>query len=216
MSVYSRANNHLQSKPMNMSWIRYYKDNLFSIYLVSLWQRTATFEQCIMQVWSRYYYFHSLSLSGTHTRQIGESSLPGRYVYVPSSTVVGLYYHCRVYLDLTSLFTDLISFHHICSFLLLEAFLLTLTLEVYPCFKVRWDHMQLFPGLIIIIIMIVSQLWHIVYQQSSGSNRKWSNLFFVVLYALHVLGSAGVVCWVIFTHSFPTFLTIAASVEQVL
>ena len=45
-------------------------------------------------------------------------------------------YHCRVYLDLTSLYTDLISFHHICSFLLLETFLLTLTLEVYPFFKV--------------------------------------------------------------------------------
>jgi hypothetical protein len=184
------------------------------LHVVSLWQRTATFEQCIMQVWSRYYCFHSLSLSGTHTRQEGEYHLPGCYVYVPSIVAWWIFLHCRVYLDLTSLYTDLISLHHICWFLLLEAFLLTLTLGVYPCFKVIQDHqLLLFP--LFTITYSCFQLWHTVYQQSSDSSRKWINLFFAMLYAVYVLGSAGVVCWVVFGHSFPTFLTIAASVEQV-
>lgn len=133
-------------------------------------------------------------------------------LYLPS-IVAWWICHCRVYLDLTSLYTDLISFHHICWFLLLEAFLLTLTLEVYPCFKVVWDRQLLFISLIVAYPYF--QLWHTIYQHSSHSSRKWINLFFAMLYAVYAFGSAGVACWVIFAHSFPTFLTIAASVEQV-
>lgn len=66
------------------------------------------------------------------------------YMYVLQNDV-DLTCPCRVYLDLTSLYTDLISFDHLRSFLLLEAFLFTLTLEVYPCFKVGITTCSLIP-----------------------------------------------------------------------
>lgn len=124
----------------------------------------------------------------------------------------------RVRLDLTNLYTDFVSFHHLCLFLLVEVFLLSLTLFIHPCFKVGiLFYHRLWLGCVHFMCNLLSQLWHSLYNWSSGSSgsRRTVNVVFVLFYALYVLGSASIVCWVIYSHSFPTFPTIAASVEQV-
>ena len=67
------------------------------------------------------------------------------------------------------------------------------------------------------VYIFLLQIWHSLYNWSSESSRsrKAINIFFALLYVVYVLGSAAVVCWVIYAHSLPTFPTIAASVEQV-
>ena len=132
------------------------------------------------------------------------------------TTSMLFYFVLRVRLDLTNLYTDFVSLHHFCLFLVVESCLLSLTLFIHPCFKVwlKSSHHGLFVSLYFITSFVL-QLWHYLYKGSSGSSRRGINIFFVVLYALYVLGSAAMVCWVIYTHSFPTFAAIATSVEQV-
>lgn len=126
-----------------------------------------------------------------------------------------IHFDCRVHLDLTNLYT---SFHHLCLFLLLEVYLLTLTFFIHPCFKVGVRlqlSLDLSVHVHVCIHVLYLQLWQFLYERSSASISGGVNLFFIILYAAYVLGTAAVVCWAIYTYSFPTFPTIAASVEQV-
>ena len=58
----------------------------------------------------------------------------------------------------------------------------------------------------ICVYILLLQLWHSLYNWSSGSsrNKKAINVFFALLYVVYVLGSAAVVCWVIYAHSLPS------------
>ena len=101
-----------------------------------LWMLVASHRHNIITILVLRRYYYVLGKSGIYNCVFTLVwSLEGFQAFKMTTSMLFYFVH-RVRLDLTNLYTDFVSLHHFCLFLVVETCLLSLTLFIHPCFKV--------------------------------------------------------------------------------